>query len=115
MTDRNFCINGLVLPDRSITPKTLEVKKVYQNISVKPADVLKGRVSIHNKYFFTDLREFAFTWQLKEDDKILQQGTDQHLSLGPRKEKVVTLPPEDTRGEARSGILVALQLHVEGR
>ena len=31
-TDGDFCCNGLVLPDRTVTPKTLEVKKVYQNI-----------------------------------------------------------------------------------
>ncbi len=35
LTDGNFCCNGLVLPDRTITPKTLEVKKVYQNVGFK--------------------------------------------------------------------------------
>lgn len=91
-TDGNFCINGLVLPDRTVTPKTLEVKKVYQNISVKPVDLLKGEVKVINKYFFTDLEEFVLRWDLKEDDRILQQGTISDMSLAPREEKTVTLP-----------------------
>lgn len=91
-TDGNFCINGLVLPDRAVTPKTLEVKKVYQNVSVKPVDLLKGQVRIFNKFFFTDLREFTLTWELNEDGKTLQQGMDTTLVLGPREEKVVGLP-----------------------
>ncbi len=91
-TDTNFCINGLVLPDRTITPKTIEVKKVYQNISVKPIDLMNGQVNIVNKYFFTDLREFVVSWDLKEDDRILQKGTVTPFTLGPREDTTVTLP-----------------------
>jgi beta-galactosidase len=91
-TDGDFCINGLVPPDRSVTPKLLEVKKVYQNIAVKPVDLLKGRVVIVNKYFFTDLKDFLGAWELKEDDKVLQRGTLAEFTLGPREERAVTLP-----------------------
>ena len=31
--DNDFCCNGLVTADRRVTPKLLEVKKVYQYIS----------------------------------------------------------------------------------
>jgi beta-galactosidase len=92
MTDRNFMINGLVKPDREITPKTLEAKKVLQNISVKPADLLKGKIELMNKYFFTDLNEFEMVWQLKEDDTILLQGTENNISLSPRTNKIIVIP-----------------------
>ncbi|PKL82327.1 MAG: beta-galactosidase [Ignavibacteriae bacterium HGW-Ignavibacteriae-3] len=91
-TDGNFCINGLVLPDRSVTPKLMEVKKVYQNITVKPVDLLKGEVKIINKYFFTNLNEFELTWQLIQDDKVIQNGVTDKLTLEPRNEKNLTLP-----------------------
>jgi len=81
-----------VLPDREITPKTIEVKKVYQNISVKPVDLIKGKVKIVNKYFFTNLNEFILNWQLKEDNKIICQGSDPNFSLEPRNERVIALP-----------------------
>ncbi len=91
-TDGNFCINGLVLPDRTITPKTMEVKKVYQSISVKPVDLSKWRVRVDNKYFFTDLGEFAMSWNLKEDERTLQQGTVTDLSVAPRAGNTLSLP-----------------------
>jgi len=40
--DGNFCINGLTTPDRQITPKMYEVKKVYQNVVITPSDPLTG-------------------------------------------------------------------------
>lgn len=30
--DNDFCINGIITPDRRVTPKLLEVKKVYQYV-----------------------------------------------------------------------------------
>ncbi|MDP2035975.1 MAG: glycoside hydrolase family 2 TIM barrel-domain containing protein, partial [Ignavibacteria bacterium] len=92
MTDRNFLINGLVMADRTVTPKTIELKKVYQNISVLPVDLKKGEIKIVNKYFFTDLNKFDLVWNFKEDDKTLQEGTINSFSLEPRKDKVISLP-----------------------
>lgn len=92
MTDRNFLINGLVKPDRAITPKTLEAKKVLQNISVKPADLMKGDVEIVNKYFFTDLNEFEMIWQLMEDGTVIQEGKNVDVSVAPRTSRKITLP-----------------------
>jgi beta-galactosidase len=92
VTDRNFCINGLVLPDRTITPKTIEVKKVYQNIAVKALDLAKGRIRVVNKYFFTDLDEFALNWQLREDGETIREGTLTNLSAEPRSETTILLP-----------------------
>ena len=31
-SDGDFCINGVVYPDRSVKPQTTEMGKVYQNI-----------------------------------------------------------------------------------
>ncbi|MFC2121412.1 glycoside hydrolase family 2 TIM barrel-domain containing protein, partial [Bacteroidota bacterium] len=38
----NFCINGLVNPDRSPHPSLFEVKKVYQYIKFNAIDPIKG-------------------------------------------------------------------------
>jgi beta-galactosidase len=91
-TDGNFCINGLVLPDRTVTPKTMEVKKVYQNIAVKPVDLLKGQIKIINKYFFTNLSEFMLAWDVKEDGRTVQHGTIGNLALAPRRDTTLSLP-----------------------
>jgi len=91
-SDRNFCINGLVLPDRSITPKLLEVKKVYQNIAVKPVDLSVGKVLVVNKFFFTNLNEFEARWMVKEDGELLQAGELPRLSIEAGASKTVVIP-----------------------
>ena len=42
----NFCLNGIVFPDLSSTPKLNEVKKVYQNVEITPIDLSKGEFRI---------------------------------------------------------------------
>ena len=54
-SDGNFCINGVVYPDRSIKPQTIEMGKVYQNIKFIKFDPQTCTVQIRNDFSFTDL------------------------------------------------------------
>lgn len=90
--DNNFCINGLVLPDRGITPKLLEVKQVYQNIGTRAVDLLSGKIEIHNKFFFTNLDRYNVTWALYEDGKRLREGRMSGPDIAPQTRKAVTVP-----------------------
>jgi beta-galactosidase len=91
-TDGNFCCNGLVLADRSVTPKTIEVKKVYQNVAFKPVELAAGRVEIVNKFFFTSLIGYQFLWSVSEDGTEIDSGELDRLDIGPRQNKAVTVP-----------------------
>lgn len=91
-SDGNFCINGLILPDRKISPKLWEIKKVYQNIKVTPIDLIKGKVSIKNKFRFTNLNQFRAVWEISEDGKVIQKGELKDLSILPLGEKIIKLP-----------------------
>ncbi|MBN2408117.1 MAG: DUF4981 domain-containing protein, partial [Candidatus Aminicenantes bacterium] len=91
-TDRNFCCNGLVLPDRAVTPKTVEAKKVYQNVGFKPIDLEAGKVEIINKFFFTGLFEFEVLWSFAEDGTEIGSGDLGRLDIGPRQTRIVTVP-----------------------
>ncbi|MCK4760776.1 MAG: DUF4981 domain-containing protein [Candidatus Aminicenantes bacterium] len=90
--DNNFCINGLVFPDRKIPPKLWEVKKVYQYAAFEAVDTAAGRIEIRNKYFFTNLKEFTAKWALTENGKIIQSGQLPPLDIAPGKSKTVRLP-----------------------
>ncbi|MDT0551849.1 glycoside hydrolase family 2 TIM barrel-domain containing protein [Urechidicola vernalis] len=72
--DGNFCMNGIMMADLTVTPKTIEVKKAYQNIAFKWVDSQKGLVEITNKYFETNLNAFNFEWQLLENGKEVKKG-----------------------------------------
>jgi beta-galactosidase len=91
-SDRNFCINGLVYPDRRISPKLLEVKKVYQNVGFEAVDLTEGRVRVRNKFFFTNLEDFYLRWAVLEDGKIIQEGTLDSISVEPQGEDEIRIP-----------------------
>ncbi len=104
----SFCINGLVLPDRTVTPKLHEVKRVYQYVGFEPVDLAKGTVRIRNKYFFTDLAAFDLTGSLEEDGRTIQDLPRTRLALAPGQTRVVELPIE--RPKLRPGASYDLKL-----
>lgn len=63
--DNDFCCNGIVTPDRQITPKLWEVKKVYQYITLE----LNGdnSVGIRNRYAFLNLHDFNLRYVILKD------------------------------------------------
>jgi len=92
--DGNFCINGLTTPDRQITPKMEEVKKVYQYVSITPVDIMNGKVQITNKNLFINLNQYQASWGLECDGKIIQSGILGSLDIAPGVSREVTIPIE---------------------
>jgi len=92
ISDGNFCLNGLILPDRKITPKLWEVKKVYQYIKVDGVDLRNGKVRIWNKYHFTNLNKFDVEWTLTEAGRTKQNGKVKSLNIAAGDSKTVTIP-----------------------
>ncbi|ASA24240.1 glycoside hydrolase family 2 TIM barrel-domain containing protein [Paenibacillus donghaensis] len=62
--DGNFCGNGLIFADRTISPKLYEVKKCYESVTITTEDVFGGKFNIQNNYLFTNLDEFEIEWEL---------------------------------------------------
>lgn len=97
--DGNFCCNGIVRPDRTLNPGMHEVKKVYQNISVRPKDnqgespkKKPEEFIIRNKYFFKDLSDVNALWELIENGKIVRTGAIDVSEIGPLEEKTFFIP-----------------------
>ena len=90
--DNNFCINGIVLPDRKPNPSLYEVKKVYQNIKAYPVNLLEGKLLIHNKFNFITLGDIKFEWELTANGNIIQNGTVKNLEVEPGEQKEVIIP-----------------------
>jgi beta-galactosidase len=90
--DGNFCINGLVFPDRRVPPKLWEVKKVYQPVGIKAENIALGKLRVHNKNLFTNLKEFDAVWTMSEEGKVIQKGMLEPLDIAPGESTIVTLP-----------------------
>ena len=95
--DGNFCINGLVQPDRKPNPHLSEVKKVYQNVSVRPVDIKTGVFEVKNEYVFTNLKDLLEAdWELMQDGRIIRQGKLGQLDIEPGEKMQVKLPLANT-------------------
>lgn len=90
--DADFCINGLVSPDRVPHPSLFEVKKVYQNISAKLIDGESAKIEVHNKFNFTSTAVFASGYELLEDGKVVETGQLPEVDIEPGDSKEVTVP-----------------------
>jgi len=90
--DENFCINGLVNPDRQPNPHIWEVKKVYQPVKIQAVDALAGRLTIRNGFDFTALDLLQGTWTLTEDGTVLQSGDLPIMDTLPGTTEPVTVP-----------------------
>ncbi len=89
--DNNFCLNGLVDPDRSAHPALYEVKKVYQYVKFKMEDLKSGKITLTNKYDFTNLSEYDFSWRLMENGNQQASGSFQEIDLAPYESKEIQL------------------------
>jgi len=95
----NFCINGLVFPDRELHPSIWEVKKVYQNITASKVDLRSGKIKITNRHDFINLNRFDVLWEFKADDTILTKGKIAGPDIKPHKSKIFTLTFPEVKPE----------------
>jgi len=91
-SDGNFCINGLTWPDRTGKPGLAEVKKVYQYVGFEPVNLATGSIRIRNKYFFTDLSEFVFDWDIVSDGIAVKSGKLSFPGFSPGRDTIVAIP-----------------------
>ncbi len=90
-TDGNFCLNGLVFPDRKVQPALWEYKKILQPVIVKPVDLSAGKIEIVNRYLFSGLDKLDATWQLTADGRVLQKGKIDLPDIQPGGSKEITI------------------------
>ena len=88
--DTNFCMNGLVNPDRTPHPALEEVKHVYQD--VKFSINQKGdKIKIDNRYFFKNIENQLILFELVADGIVVDR-TSTKINLHPQETKLVDNP-----------------------
>eukprot|EP00029_Vermamoeba_vermiformis_P008893 TRINITY_DN4284_c0_g1_i1.p1 TRINITY_DN4284_c0_g1~~TRINITY_DN4284_c0_g1_i1.p1 ORF type:complete len:1075 (-),score=290.50 TRINITY_DN4284_c0_g1_i1:38-3241(-) len=114
ITDYNFCINGLVWPNRELHPACYEVKKIYQPISVTPIDLHLSIFQIWNELNFTDLQGFVkLEWSVRDGyHRVLKSGIIEDLPAHPLGYYQVTVPVLETDPEQREDRWVTLSFRV---
>ena len=86
----NFCVNGIIAPDRTIHPAMYEVKKVYQSFQMTAKELEAGVITIDNEYIDTNANEYDMTWELIRDGKPVAHNT-QSVDVPPQETVDITL------------------------
>ena len=88
----NFCIDGLIMPDRSVSPGLLEYKKVIEPVETHIVDLERGLIKVINRYDFKNLNCLELVYTIKEDDKVISSGRLPMPSVLGREEAKIQLP-----------------------
>ena len=89
-SDGNFCCNGIVSPDRTLHPAMNEVKYAHQYVGFEPVDLSKGIFKVQNRYYFTNLKKYMITYQVKANDKVIRNGKVS-LDIAPQASQELTV------------------------
>ena len=81
--DGNFCINGVVSPDRQPHPALHEIKYHMQNVKVTWDGKDPNKYLLENRYFFQSLDHLDGEWELLGNGTILTKGTISTLNIPP--------------------------------
>ncbi len=87
--DANFCVDGLVYPDRTPHTGFMEAKIAYQPFFAEYNG--DGSVKIKSRLFFDGLDDIGFKWDIKSDGKLIAEGEISGLMIMPRESNDFTL------------------------
>ena len=79
----NFCLNGIFNSDRSTRAQTYESKYVLQPLVMQASDLEKGIITLENRFNFTNLSAYDFTWEVVENGITIQEGTLKGPNIAP--------------------------------
>lgn len=85
----NFCIDGLLFPDRTPSPGLTEYKKVLEPVRITGPNPL----TIHNHRTHTDTTDLNFHWTLEENGQERSSGHLQVPPIPPNQSTTIPLPP----------------------
>jgi len=98
----NFCVDGLVYPDRTPHTGLLELKNVIKPVRAEALDLKNGIFSITNLYDFVPLGFVSLNWVAEKEGEPVEQGGPVCLDIMPHESKTVKLNyhcPDESDGK----------------
>ena len=80
----NFCVDGLVYPDRRIHTGMLEVKEAYRPVELSYKE---GRLTVKSRRHFRSLDDLTLSYTVERCGRIIKSGTVGELSIAPGKSR----------------------------
>ncbi len=107
--DGNFLINGVVFPDGTPKPAMYTCKYVYQPVEFALVDAEALRVSVKNRNFHMTTASYAYSWEIRSENGLIQKGTFEAPALNPGEMTEVVIPAKKIA--YKSGIAYILNVY----
>lgn len=85
INDENFCLNGILFPDRSPKAMTYQAKKIQQPLEIKEGNALKGEFKVRSWYHFATVDHLEARWSLTENGREIEKGMGEIPDIAPGK------------------------------
>ena len=98
----DFCVNGIVSPDRTLQPEAYEVKRIYQALQMQLKNQASKTVTISNEWIDTNANEYTMKWEVMKNGTSVENGTmDVDIPAGESKDVVIpfTTPTDAAAGD----------------
>jgi len=84
--DGNFCVDGLVYPDRRPHTGLLEYKQAIKPFYVDGFNEETGEFTVHSRRYFEKLTDLDLYWTVEKNGKVIRSGRILSLDVEPQGE-----------------------------
>lgn len=99
-TNKNFCIDGILMPDRTPSPALLEYKQVIAPVEITRVEGKNREIQLKNYYAFRSFKGLYLSWQVEGGGKVIREGVIESLYAEPGESQRVVVPYEEFEPEA---------------
>ncbi len=89
--DGNFCVDGLVFPDRTVGSGMKEYKEVIAPLTFESVDLANGKIRLISRRSFTKTDDLRLRFTIESDGKTVLQG-QAPCTVAPLSSRTITLP-----------------------
>ena len=107
--DANFCVDGLVYPDRRPHSGLLEYKQVIKPFAVTEMNVEKGTFRLKNLRYFTSLSDLSLWWSFTQRGKVVADGVIPAVNVRPQSSMKYTVDLSGVDMSLGGELLVSLR------
>jgi beta-galactosidase len=97
--DGNFCLNGIIAPDRRPKPEIIEAKRVMQPVEISILDPKSVELSIQNRHHFKSLADYDIRWEILADGLVIRNGKHEPLNLSAGQSTELIIPAKFLESE----------------
>lgn len=88
----NFCVDGLIYPNREVSPSLEEYKNVIRPARSYAKDLAQGEITVCNKLDFTNLKDYLYIeYEITCDGKVIESHRIDFVNVAPHDESSIQL------------------------